>query len=270
MEGFCSLCHPTSTSFLLFNSSSTSSGAQGYLAKDWFSEKHESVGHAVGQENAKEGDTASSGSAEIFPKSSSGISQGHSNEVWARFELGESTYISTSNFRSKGNFFWGASHSRPCCQGYCRDGGACSCNEADSSEASLTREQKLKAERLKRAKIGSAPLKSESLRGLSAEPPESGISSSGNEVVNLSAKEREGSSVPLEADISDKVEEFEKKLSVDDCNERRSKRSYRARSKRHEGEEESDNDLEQEAEEEDKVVSQALEEVASVSSFFRT
>ncbi|KAI5333784.1 PREDICTED: splicing factor suppressor of [Prunus dulcis] len=286
--------------------------------KGLVSEKHESVGHVVDKKTAKEGDTASSGSAghdlpfdydrkekfkmvisklkkdghdppskasepqsgvsldtaaailqaatrgiknpglEIFPKSSSGIGQGHSNEGVRDLSSGSLHASQLQTSVQKENFSGEPRIPVPVAKAIAETAALAAANEADSSEASLTREQKLKAERLKRAKMfaamiksGSAPLKSESLRGLSAEPPESGISSSGNEVVNLSAKEREGSSVPLEADISDKVEEFEKKNSVDDCNERRSKRSYRARSKRHEGEEESDNDLEQEAEEEE-------------------
>ena len=130
-------------------------------------------------------------------------------------------------------------------------------SEADSSEACLTREQKLKAERLKRAKMfavmiksGAAPLKTEPLRGLSAEPLGSGISGSGTEVENFVGKEREGSSVPV--DVDDKIEKSEKKLSVDEYNERRSKRSYRSRSKRHEEQEEGEveEDKEEEIEEE--------------------
>lgn len=72
-------------------------------------------------------------------------------------------------------------------------------------------------------KSGSAPLKSESLHDLLAKPPESGISSSGYEIVNHSAKEREGSSVPSQVDISGKVDELQKKISANECTERRSK-----------------------------------------------
>lgn len=134
-------------------------------------------------------------------------------------------------------------------------------SEADSSESSLTKEQKLKAERLKRAKMfsamikgGSAPLETESLRGVSLEPPESGVSSSGNDVVNLATKEREGSSAPLEVDISDKVEEFDRKFSVDERNERRSKKAYRTKRLEEEdgeGEGDDDNDEEKENKQED-------------------
>ncbi|KAM1228106.1 hypothetical protein ACFX2J_007238 [Malus domestica] len=191
---------------------------------------------------------------EMFPKSSSGIGQPPTSEGGQNLSSGS---LHTSQLRTsvqKANYS-GESHVPvPVAKAIAETAALAAANEADSSEASLTREQKLKAERLKRAKMfaamiksGSAPLKNESLRGLSVEPPESGLSSSGN--VNLSVKEREGSSVPLEADISDKVEELQKKFVADECNERRSKRSYR--SKRYEGEE-LDNDLQQEKEEEDK------------------
>ncbi|EEF32910.1 splicing factor, suppressor of white-apricot homolog [Ricinus communis] len=120
-------------------------------------------------------------------------------------------------------------------------------SEADSSEATLTREQKLKAERLRRAKMfaamikgGAAPVKSESLRGLSVEPSESGFSGSDSQVVHLVGAEGEGSSAPMEVDTCNKIEKAEKKGLADEQNERRSKRSYRSRSKRgeEEGEEE--------------------------------
>lgn len=124
-------------------------------------------------------------------------------------------------------------------------------NEADSSEASLTREQMLKAERLKRAKMfaamvknGAAPLKPERLRSLSVEPPGSGTSSPGNEVVNPAGKEREGSSAPVDVDTSDEIEKFEKK-TVFEYNERRSRRSYRSRSKREDEEEEEEQEEEE-------------------------
>ncbi|PPD79323.1 hypothetical protein GOBAR_DD23764 [Gossypium barbadense] len=101
-------------------------------------------------------------------------------------------------------------------------------SEADSSEACLTKEEKLKAERLKRAKMfaaliksGSAPLKTESLRGLSAEPPELGVCGSGAEGGSLSVKEREGSSGAMDIDTCDKNEKMNSGIHH---NERRSKR----------------------------------------------
>ncbi|TYI31881.1 hypothetical protein ES332_A04G017000v1 [Gossypium tomentosum] len=127
-------------------------------------------------------------------------------------------------------------------------------SEADSSEACLTKEEKLKAERLKRAKMfaaliksGSAPLKTESLRGLSAEPPKLGVCGSGAEGGSLSVKEREGSSGAMDIDTCDKNEKMNSGIHH---NERRSKRKYRSRSKRHEA----DSGQEEEQEEkEDKV-----------------
>ncbi|KAJ7963776.1 splicing factor, suppressor of white-apricot-like [Quillaja saponaria] len=122
-------------------------------------------------------------------------------------------------------------------------------SEADSSEACLTREQKLKAERLKRAKMfaamiksSAAPLTTEPLHSLSVEPPGSGISVSGVEAVNIMGKEREGSSVPADIDNSDKNQKSEERTF--EYNERRSKRKYRSRSGRHEEEEEEKEDEE--------------------------
>ncbi|XP_010536675.1 PREDICTED: protein suppressor of white apricot isoform X2 [Tarenaya hassleriana] len=113
-------------------------------------------------------------------------------------------------------------------------------NEADSSEAGLSKEQKLKAERLKRAKMfmamlksGAEPSKAEPARCLSIEPPDSGLSGSGANAVESAVREREGSSVPFEA---------EKKCPDNDNNERRSKRNYRSRSQRDEDDEKDEED----------------------------
>lgn len=79
-------------------------------------------------------------------------------------------------------------------------------HEADSSEASLTKEQKLKAERLKRARMFSAMIKSGN--------PSTTICSTATDQdsslhicsgTDLAHKEREGSSVPCEADISSRT-----------------------------------------------------------------
>ncbi|CAK9165508.1 unnamed protein product [Ilex paraguariensis] len=125
-------------------------------------------------------------------------------------------------------------------------------SEAYSSEAHLTKEQKLKAERLKRAKMfvavlknGAAPSKTEPLRGLSVEPQESGVSGFGAEV-NLAAKERESSSDPLAINTSDKNHKSERKNPGDEFNERRSRRKYRTRSgRRHDDEEEGEEEEEE-------------------------
>lgn len=121
-------------------------------------------------------------------------------------------------------------------------------SEADSCEAHLTREQKLKAERLRRAKMfvamiksGSAPLKPEPSRGLSVEPPGSNVSGGAAED-NIAAKEREGSSAPLEIDTSEKIESSGKKHSADEYNERMSRRKYRSRSSKHEEAEDDDDE----------------------------
>ncbi|CAL9107185.1 unnamed protein product [Musa textilis] len=83
--------------------------------------------------------------------------------------------------------------------------------EADSSEASLTKEQKLKAERLKRAKMFAAMIKSgdpvSKLTGsITAQNSSLEISAAGSSRSgagsDLLVKEREGSSVPLDAEVS--------------------------------------------------------------------
>ncbi|XP_019052734.1 PREDICTED: splicing factor, suppressor of white-apricot homolog isoform X2 [Nelumbo nucifera] len=142
-------------------------------------------------------------------------------------------------------------------------------SEADSSEACLTREQKQKAERLKRAKMfaamiksGKAPHSKELLPRLSAEPPDSahsGLLGSGckgsvpgtqvplfsnhsGEEGDIVDREREGSSVPLDAHTSNKMDGYEKKEPDDDHEDRRLRKKQHSKSRRHE---EDDNDGEE-------------------------
>ncbi|PIA24878.1 hypothetical protein AQUCO_16300002v1 [Aquilegia coerulea] len=139
-------------------------------------------------------------------------------------------------------------------------------SEADSSEAGLTKEQKQKAERLKRAKMFAALIKSgaanqtnELLPRLSAEPPDSvvsGLAGSGcktegkggfanssnlsdGSIVDIVNREREGSSVPV--DTSDRIEKCREMDSEDDCKERSKKRQH-FRSRRVREEEEEDDE----------------------------
>ncbi|KAL3508465.1 hypothetical protein ACH5RR_027866 [Cinchona calisaya] len=119
--------------------------------------------------------------------------------------------------------------------------------EADS-EAHLTDEQKRKAERLKRAKMFVALLKSGAVRSkteplcaLSVEPSEPGVSGSPAEV-NPGAGEREGSSAPTDFSTLEKNENSERKYFGDEYSERRSRRKYRSRSERHEDNDEDDDE----------------------------
>lgn len=182
-----------------------------------------------------------------------GNSQGPSSEGGQASSLGSllSSWPQSSNQKlaQKGE----PSVSVPVANVIAKSAAVAAASEADSSEASLSREQKLKAERLKRAKMfasmikgKAAPLKTEP-RCQSVELPESGFSGSGAEIVNLTGKEREGSSVPLDVD-SNRNEKSGKKDVADDI-ERRSKRKYRSRSTRNEEEEEEE---EEEGEEEEK------------------
>ncbi|KAL3851192.1 hypothetical protein ACJIZ3_013074 [Penstemon smallii] len=102
---------------------------------------------------------------------------------------------------------------------------------ADSSEALLTEEQKLKAERLKRAKMfvanlksGAVPSKTGTLRGSSLEP----LESVGR--VNVNDKEREDSLAPIDVDIPATDEKPDRNYFSEEQTERLSKRKYRSRS----------------------------------------
>ncbi|KAK9084796.1 hypothetical protein Sjap_025207 [Stephania japonica] len=130
---------------------------------------------------------------------------------------------------------------------------------ASSSEASLTKEQKLKAERLKRAKMFAAMIKSSAVPRLSAELPDSVSSgsvekqdgssqapdtskSTGAEAVDPAAREREGSSLPM--DTSNKMENPEQKNSDDYFKDHKSKKKRHLRSRRVEDDDD-DNSLEE-------------------------
>ncbi|XP_024021667.1 protein suppressor of white apricot isoform X2 [Morus notabilis] len=185
-------------------------------------------------------------SLELFPKLSGvGIGQGPSNEGRQSLSLGSLHTSQPQSSVQRQTTVGEPSVSVPVAKAMAETAARTAANEADSSEASLTREQKLKAERLKRAKMfaamvksGAAPLKPDPLRSLSVEPAGSGISSSGNEVVHPAGKEREGSLVPADVDTLHKIEKSKKITLVDNCNERRSKRIYRSRTKRDDEEEE--------------------------------
>ncbi|KAL5715391.1 hypothetical protein ACHQM5_017219 [Ranunculus cassubicifolius] len=102
-------------------------------------------------------------------------------------------------------------------------------SEADSSEVGvgLTKEQKLKAERLKRAKMFAAIIKSggtvASPQANDAEPPETGTKDSGS--LEIITREREGSSVAVGS--PDK----HRKLDSEDNKERRSGKRHHYRSR---------------------------------------
>ncbi|XP_062168788.1 uncharacterized protein LOC133874898 isoform X3 [Alnus glutinosa] len=199
-------------------------------------------------------------SFEFFPKTSSnGIGQAPSTEDGRTSSFGSLLSSQPPSSISKPDEKGDPSVSVPVAKAIAETAAIAAASEADSSEACLTREQKLKAERLKRAKMfaamikgGAATLKTEPSRGLSAEPLGSGISGSGADVENFVGKEREGSSVPMDVDSPDKIEKSEKKISVDEYNERRSKRSYRSKRHEEEEEEEVEEGGEEEEEEEDK------------------
>ncbi|XP_010327176.1 uncharacterized protein [Solanum lycopersicum] len=142
-------------------------------------------------------------------------------------------------------------------------------SEADSSEAHLSKEQKLKAERLRRAKMfvsllkggGAAPAKRDSLGG-SVEPQGSALSGSVTEVnvatkeregsaalAELTAVEREGSTAPLDNNNASNENEKPEMQHTAEEHERRSRRKYRSRSGIHEDEDEEEEEGQEEEEE---------------------
>lgn len=169
-----------------------------------------------------------------------GTSQGPSSEGGQASSLGSLLSFRPESSNQKSDQKGEPNVSVPVANAIAKSAAVAAASEADSCDAGLTREQKLKAERLKRAKMFAAMIKSKAeplkQRCLSVELPESGFSGSGAEVVNLVGREREGSSVPFDVDTSDRNEKSEKKDLGDDL-DRRSKRKYRSRSTRNEEDE---------------------------------
>lgn len=201
----------------------------------------------------------------ISGSSKNGDSQGHSSEGALVSSFLNAPPSGPSTVGQKSDKRMEHSVSIPKVKEIAKSAAAEAASEADSSEAHLSKEQKLKAERLRRAKMfvallkgGAAPPKRDSLGG-SVEPQESALSGSVTEVnvatkeregsaalAELTAVEREGSTAPLNNDLSNENEKPEMKLTAEE-HERRSRRKYRSRSGIHEDE---DEDEEQEEEEE--------------------
>ncbi|CAJ1971430.1 unnamed protein product [Sphenostylis stenocarpa] len=205
---------------------------------------------------------------EFFGKPSSASGQGFGSEGGCISSSGTGSLYSSQpqGFVENPNLTAKAKASAPVAKAIAEKIAIAAAGEADSSEAHMTKEQKIKAERLKRAKMFAAMLKSgvggELPRALSVEPLGSGLSGSDAETGNLVGKEREGSSVPFDVEKSDNSQNSEDKLSVGnsdrgqnseekltaDNNERRSNRKYRSRSNRHEEEEEVEKEEEEDQE----------------------
>lgn len=175
-----------------------------------------------------------------------GTSQGPSSEGGQASSLGSLLSFRPESSNQKSDQKGEPTVSVPVANAIAKSAAVAAASEADSCDAGLTREQKLKAERLKRAKMFASMIKSKAeplkQRCLSVEPPESGFSGSGAEVVNLVGREREGSSVPFDVDTSDRNEKSEKKDLGDDL-DRRSKRKYRSRSTRNEEDEKEEEEI---------------------------
>ncbi|XP_009762485.1 uncharacterized protein LOC142182631 isoform X1 [Nicotiana tabacum] len=216
----------------------------------------------------------------ISGSSKNGDSQGHSSEGGQA-----SSFLNVPPFSQRSDQRMKNSVSIPKAKEIAKSAAAEAASEADSSEAHLSKEQKLKAERLRRAKMfvallkgGAAPVKRDSSHGGSVEPQESALSGSGTEVnaatreregsaapseltalgregsaapSELTALEREGSAAPLINNVSNENEKSEIKHNAEE-NERRSRRKYRSRSDRPD---EEDEEEEGEGEEEEKQLS---------------
>ncbi|KAE8713692.1 65-kDa microtubule-associated protein 1-like [Hibiscus syriacus] len=193
---------------------------------------------------------------EVLSKTSiNGSSQVPTSEAGHAPNFGSSRSSQPQSSEQKAGHKGEASVSGPVANAIAKTAAIVAASEADSSEACLTKEEKLKAERLKRAKMfaamiksGSAPHKTEALSGLSAEPPDLGVCGSG--VESGLGKEREGSQVASDVNTCDKNEKHEEMNSGIDHNERQSKRKYRSRSKRHETDSGQEEEVEQEEKEE--------------------
>ncbi|KZV56395.1 splicing factor, suppressor of white-apricot [Dorcoceras hygrometricum] len=102
--------------------------------------------------------------------------------------------------------------------------------------AQLTEEQKVKAERLKRAKMfvsmlksGALPLKNRTSHDSSVDPPESRALTFANEI-NITGTEGAGSSAPTDVERTATVETPERIYFGEEHGERRARRRYRSRS----------------------------------------
>ncbi|KAM3343265.1 protein starmaker isoform X1 [Capsicum galapagoense] len=204
----------------------------------------------------------------ISGSSKNGDSQGHSSDGAQASSFSNVPPRGPSIVGQKSDKRMEHSVSIPKVKEIAKSAAAEAAGEADSSEAHLSKEQKLKAERLRRAKMfvallkgGAAPAKRDSLGG-SVELQESAISGSLAETkvvtkeregsaapAELTAREREGSTAPLNNNMSNENEISEMKNTVEE-HERRARRKYRSRSGMHKDEDEEEERHEEEEEEE--------------------
>lgn len=201
----------------------------------------------------------------ISGSSKNGNSQGHSSEGAQTSSFHNVPPSGPSIASQKSDRRMGRSVSIPKVKEIAKSAAAEAAGEADSSEAHLSKEQKLKAERLRRAKMfvsllksGAAPAKRDSLGG-SVEPQESAVSGSATEanvatkeregsaaLAELTAVEREGSTAPLnDTNVSNENEKSEIQHTAEE-HERRSRRKYRSRSGIYEDEDEEEEGQEEE------------------------
>ncbi|CAO2835909.1 unnamed protein product [Amaranthus hypochondriacus] len=177
---------------------------------------------------------------DIFSKTSlSGASPGSSNDGGQASSLGSLQSSQHQSFSEKEMESKKRCITIPVAKEFAKTAARAADGEADSSEAGLTREQKLKAERLRRAKMfaamiksGAAPLGTESKHASSTEPTNFSVPCWPTEVAEV--KDREGSSAPAEAGTSTR-----KDISVrnpsDDEKEVKARKRRHYRSRNHDG-----------------------------------
>ncbi|XP_021852736.1 uncharacterized protein [Spinacia oleracea] len=178
---------------------------------------------------------------DIFSKTSlSGASRGSSNEggqVSSFGSLQSSQHQSSSQKQTENGK---PSVTIPVAKEIANNAARAAAGEADSSEAGMTKEQKLKAERLRRAKMFAAMIRS-GVAPLGAEPSRSGVPGS---ATNVEINDRIGPSVPAETETSTRIEMSGRNSnSSDDETERNGRKRRHYRSRKHdesEGEEEDD------------------------------
>uniref|UniRef100_A0A803LY49 SURP motif domain-containing protein n=1 Tax=Chenopodium quinoa TaxID=63459 RepID=A0A803LY49_CHEQI len=184
---------------------------------------------------------------DIFSKTSlSGVSRGSSNEGGQASSFGS---LQSSQNQTSGQKLIENQKSNvtiPVAKEIANTAARAAAGEADSSEAGMTKEQKLKAERLRRAKMfaamiksGVAPLGTEPQEASSVKPSSSDFPGSATEVTNGEVKDREGSCVLEEAETSKRIEMPVRNCSDDEI-ERKARKSRHYRSRIHddsEGEE---------------------------------
>ncbi|XP_057528578.1 uncharacterized protein LOC130807403 isoform X2 [Amaranthus tricolor] len=182
---------------------------------------------------------------DIFSQTSlSGASPGSSNDGGQASSLGSLQSSQHQSFSEKEMESRKPCITIPVAKEIAKTAARAADGEADSSEAGLTREQKLKAERLRRAKMfaamiksGAAPLGTEPKHASSTEPTNFSLPCWPTDVAEV--KDREGSSAPAEAGTFTRKDISVRNFS-DDEKEVKARKRRHYRSRNHDGSGEDD------------------------------